>query len=420
MDESDRVDRLERSEEMLFSYLQKLFYDPANATLQVDELDEKCQKLGMGLLYFGQCLAETREFARTLSKGDLKAPLPSPENELAAPLKALHATLRHLTWQSQQVAKGDYAQRIDFMGEFSEAFNTMVVQLEEQRSKLKAEVEISRQKTLALEQSNRLLANITAGIPQQLYVFNLQDRQLLYSNDAARQAAGDPRYVRALMQVLDENPTPPDHGRPIEFSVEPAEGEPRHYAVRAYSLEWDSQRARAFVVDDVSADRVYMKQLELRARQDTLTRLHNRFSGMDLLKHWLEERRAFCLVFVDLDSLKYVNDRHGHQEGDHYIVTAAHLLVDFMPGVEACRLGGDEFMVLVPGAGAEQVATQLQRLNGRLKEALAPRGKSYVGHMSVGIVEVLPGQSPGAGEVLSLADERMYEDKRRNKRQARR
>ncbi|MDR1649250.1 MAG: hypothetical protein LBR71_03225 [Synergistaceae bacterium] len=87
--------------------------------------------LGKGLQFFCESVMECASLAKSLSKGILGNPLPSRQNEMAASLKSLHATMSHLTWQMQQVAKGDYNQRMGFMGEFSEAFNVMVQQLAE-------------------------------------------------------------------------------------------------------------------------------------------------------------------------------------------------------------------------------------------------------------------------------------------------
>ncbi len=60
-------------------------------------------------------------------------------------LKALQAAMRHLTWQVRQVAEGDFSQRVDFLGEFSTSFNTMVLQLEDSLNALKhKEAELTR------------------------------------------------------------------------------------------------------------------------------------------------------------------------------------------------------------------------------------------------------------------------------------
>jgi len=80
-------------------------------------------------------LVELSGFALALAQGDLDRTLPY-RGTMAGAFKALQAALRHLTWQTQRVAAGDFTQRVDFMGDFSTAFNSMVVALEEARSEL--------------------------------------------------------------------------------------------------------------------------------------------------------------------------------------------------------------------------------------------------------------------------------------------
>jgi len=77
---------------------------------------------------------------RPLAKGELDGVTLSAGNFLASPFKELHANLRHLTWQATRVAQGDYNQRVDFMGDFSTAFNQMIVALEENEKALRAKI----------------------------------------------------------------------------------------------------------------------------------------------------------------------------------------------------------------------------------------------------------------------------------------
>jgi hypothetical protein len=69
---------------------------------------------------------EIHRFIVPLARGELNDISVSSKNFLASPFKELHSRLRHLTWQTKQVASGDYGQRVDFMGDFSEAFNLMI------------------------------------------------------------------------------------------------------------------------------------------------------------------------------------------------------------------------------------------------------------------------------------------------------
>jgi PAS domain S-box-containing protein len=134
--------------DILFNYLSDVINEPENAVLDIESLPEDFQDLGNGLRYFAVCVIEANGLAKALSKGNLAGKLPSPGNELAAPLKALHASLKHLTWQAQQIARGDYKQRVNFMGDFAVAFNSMANQLEERRKiyNQKLELQITKLK----------------------------------------------------------------------------------------------------------------------------------------------------------------------------------------------------------------------------------------------------------------------------------
>jgi diguanylate cyclase (GGDEF)-like protein len=82
-----------------------------------------------------ETLIDFREFLLAVSVGDLSHSL-TRKGYLAGALKSLHSALRHLTWQTKMIASGDFRQRVDFMGDFSESFNLMVQQLDESRLQL--------------------------------------------------------------------------------------------------------------------------------------------------------------------------------------------------------------------------------------------------------------------------------------------
>lgn len=73
---------------------------------------------------------QANDFIKALSNGDLSK-APPVRNYLISSFKQLHANLLHLTWQTQQIAKGDYNQEVSFMGNFSVAFNSMTQSLKE-------------------------------------------------------------------------------------------------------------------------------------------------------------------------------------------------------------------------------------------------------------------------------------------------
>jgi diguanylate cyclase (GGDEF)-like protein len=92
-----------------------------------DGLPEELSGIG-GLKELYADMAALRNSLIAVSKGDLSRPLEAG-GYLPGVMKELHAGLKLLTWQTQRIARGDFTQRVDFLGEFSEAFNAMVSHL---------------------------------------------------------------------------------------------------------------------------------------------------------------------------------------------------------------------------------------------------------------------------------------------------
>jgi len=104
------------------------------------------------VVWFLKAMQSVLNFALAIANGDLSASLGS-KGRMAGSLKSLQASLRHLTWQTQKIAQCDFSQRIDFMGEFSQAFNGMVQCLADARHELQE----SNRKLHAKMEENRLL-----------------------------------------------------------------------------------------------------------------------------------------------------------------------------------------------------------------------------------------------------------------------
>ena len=162
--------------DILFKYLYDVIYNSAEAELNIEKLPEEFQTFGRGLQYYSKCMLEARALAQDLAKGDLYTTAPPPDNEIAAPLKSLQASLRHLTWQTQQVAQGDYQQRVEFLGEFATAFNSMTHQLEKRR------VQGIREKSELQKYIDLILANT----PDLFMVFDTDGNAILVNEAYVR------------------------------------------------------------------------------------------------------------------------------------------------------------------------------------------------------------------------------------------
>ena len=155
-----------------------------------------------------------------------------------------------------------------------------------------------------------------------------------------------------------------------------------------------------FVTNSLEQKKVQEKLYRL-SYQDTLTGLDNRNRYMELL----EAGKGLTLeqaggIYMDLNGLKHCNDRLGHAAGDALICRAADALNEVFPG-EACRIGGDEFVVICCPVSQERFEQQV----ADLRAALARRDvDAAVGSVWEPVVEDLDA-------FLREADERMYREK---------
>jgi diguanylate cyclase (GGDEF)-like protein len=148
------------------------------------------------------------------------------------------------------------------------------------------------------------------------------------------------------------------------------------------------------------------------AALDQLTGLYNRRSGEQRLVEEMSRARRhgrpLTVLVLDLDGLKQVNDKHGHAAGDLMLKTFAERLNRAIRGSDlAVRLGGDEFMILLPECRLEEVRHVLGRLSGVVIEC---EGEKLVTSFSCGWTDLKPGETPE--ELLQRADQAMYANKR--------
>jgi diguanylate cyclase (GGDEF)-like protein len=217
-------------------------------------------------------------------------------------------------------------------------------------------------------------------------------------------------FIEALFETLpQEDMTEGMNELPWEI-----DGQTYYYVVQYYPLEWMDQNSIAFLMTDISADKYRLQQLENVAYRDELTGLFNRFHGMNRLTEIREEKSPFTLCFIDLDNLKYINDTFGHKEGDFYIVTASRLLKGLSPIV--ARIGGDEFMAILPDVSKEDSEAKCALLNESLQQIVLDAEKPYSCSMSYGAVFCDSTEVMSVSEILSVADERMYTFKKSRKK----
>jgi diguanylate cyclase (GGDEF)-like protein len=212
-------------------------------------------------------------------------------------LKALQSNLRHLTWQAKKIAEGDFSQKADFSGDFSDAFNKMTDRL--------------RENSLHLTD----LANL-----------------------------------------------------------------------------------------------------------DTLTKIPNRRSLRNFLKNAFINCRELCVLMIDIDLFKKVNDAYGHGAGDDALVHVVGLIVRQVRNTDlVARYGGEEFVAVLPDAGLEIAGLIAGRIlktveNTPLRVAGADKAINLT--LSIGVSCKMPGDS-SEQEIITRSDVALYEAKHNGRNQIR-
>lgn len=149
--------------------------------------------------------------------------------------------------------------------------------------------------------------------------------------------------------------------------------------------------------------------LDRAAATDPLTGLLNRRGLAELAASRLVPGERASIAVLDLDGLKGLNDRRGHQHGDRAIVLLADALSSARVGDAGARLGGDELALLLPGASFTDASGVLERVRARFVASAQAEGLSV--DVSIGLAEV-----DGSLDVaLAAADAAMYDEKRRHK-----
>lgn len=160
-----------------------------------------------------------------------------------------------------------------------------------------------------------------------------------------------------------------------------------------------------------------MKQLlREQALLDGLTGVQNRHAMGSIVSEELERARRhdrdLSLVMLDIDEFKCINDQLGHSEGDRVLQDLAALLrLSLRASDKIIRYGGDEFLLILPETSQRQTELMLERLRTFIETKVI----TVLGpvHISAGMASFQA--DPQAGDLVQLADKRMYEEKARHR-----
>jgi diguanylate cyclase (GGDEF)-like protein len=172
--------------------------------------------------------------------------------------------------------------------------------------------------------------------------------------------------------------------------------------------------------DKMMRDREGEKVLLTLSLTDELTDLYNRRRFFVLAEQYLKlairSKKRLLLFYLDMDDLKSINDRFGHNDGDQALIALGSILKKtFRESDIIARIGGDEFVVLLESTD-ENDEILITRLHENIKNYNAEVSQNYKLSVSVGVADFNPEHPVSIDELLSKADALMYTQKRKRRK----
>jgi diguanylate cyclase (GGDEF)-like protein len=190
-------------------------------------------------------------------------------------------------------------------------------------------------------------------------------------------------------------------------------------------LDLKQQRAELAELEREIRDRVANRtdalerkigSLQVQATRDPLTGLHNR-RALDielpaLINRYTAQGQDSCLLMIDVDHFKLLNDSLGHPAGDKLLQEIAQLIRSTLRGNDqAYRCGGDEFVVLLDKCNTMSGQSIAKRLESMVRELTRPIKVPHPPQLSIGVCAVSELVHPTAALLLQTADARLYQVK---------
>jgi diguanylate cyclase (GGDEF)-like protein len=151
-------------------------------------------------------------------------------------------------------------------------------------------------------------------------------------------------------------------------------------------------------------------QVRQMALTDSLTQVANRRQFTDIAQQWIQSEKRFCLLALDINDFKIINDRYGHVCGDKALQYLAQILVEtFGDSAIVARLGGDEYSILWPGANQYHLELLIEQVVTMAGE-FSLSGSPFPLSLSVGLARY-PDDSSSLEALMSAADLALYQTK---------
>lgn len=161
------------------------------------------------------------------------------------------------------------------------------------------------------------------------------------------------------------------------------------------------------------------RQLKILAKSDSLTKLANRRAffkyGNRYMENAVREQSELCVLMIDIDHFKAVNDNFGHDIGDKVICMIADLASETMRSRDVlARIGGEEFAAILPDANLDQARAIAERIREKAQNSTVPECKESAVTVSIGLASIRNAKE-SFDQLLHVADLAMYQAKEKGR-----
>ena len=343
---------VEESCRRLSGYLESILDNAGEAGLDVECLAPPCRELGEALRGFQALAEELVSYSTQLSKGNLSREFPESGSCLYSGLKNLHTNLKHLTWQAKQVTKGDYAQQVSHLGEFSEAFNVMTRQLKEREAQLKQEVQRAERRAEIIESYTEMLMELLSQRDEWMLVVDRETREVVHCNKRTKGGEEGDSYCDSCQHRLPIQPKLLEWDDSERYRVWELEEEERGgcYRIISFPVEWKERPSWVHIVMDVTAEKMNARHLSDEIYQDNDTGIRNRLFLDEFMGQVLRERQNITMCYLDLEGVAEINTAYGREVGDAYIQNFVEIVrKNFRSGDTFARIQDDKFCLMLTG-----------------------------------------------------------------------
>lgn len=401
-----------------------------DAPIMPDEL-----KKNPALLEMDMTIKGLKESIDAIGRGDLSKTIYG-KGHCAGIVKNLQATLRNFIWPTKAISQGNFSYQVEFLGEFSDAFNEMARKLESTINDLKT-VESQLRES---EERHKLLADNANDV---IWIMDLSGK-FTYVSPSVEKLRGF-TVDEVMSQTLEELLCPGSREEMVEGLKISADlvNSGQHFGIYRGDIE-QPKKDGTTVWTDLTVSGIYNKNCEFLGmlgvsrditerrkmedeikrlmEKDHLTGLYNRLKIDSVLKEEEEkvleglkengQEHIFSIAIIDLDDFKKINDNFGHSAGDKVLVALSELINSSIPKeAVAGRWGGEEFLIIYPSLSGPQAYNHAEDLRKKIEEIDSIEGVKI--SASFGLV-----QSDGHSDELEMiirADQALYRAKRTGK-----